>query len=141
MASRMVRDKAVRLRLSSDEFDALTAACQAANLSVSDVLRRQARSFAGLGPSFDGETRTVIRGMTEQMRAIGVNINQVARLMNSGRVPADEDMQASFGMLLDLLVEQQQFLMLLCVRERQRATKSVGEAVSSEARAVLGQGD
>lgn len=134
MTARTVRDKVVHLRLSSDEFDALHTACQSTNLSVSEVLRRQARSFAGLGPSFEGEARNLIRGMTEQMRAIGVNINQVARLMNSGRVPPDEDMQASFGMLLELLVEQQEFLLSLCVRERQQATRLVVGIVSDETR-------
>lgn len=120
MAVRNVRNKVAHVRLSETEFAALSSVASAVDLSVSEILRRLARSYAGLGPSFEGETRQRIRDMTVQMRAIGVNINQVARLMNSGRVPDDEHMRVSFGLLLDLLNEQQDFLLDLCVRERSR---------------------
>lgn len=128
MEKKETKSEAMRVRLPASELAAFQARCAEMGLTSSHVMRRLVRMFIGAGPSFDGETREVIRSMTAQMRAIGVNINQVARLMNSGRVPADEDLQVSFVLLVELLKEQEQFLVSLCARARARAVDAIAEA-------------
>lgn len=130
MAKSSAKSAVVHVRLAEAEFAALHAHCDAMGLSSSKAIRRMIRMFIGLGPSFDGETRQVIRDMMQQMRAIGVNINQVARLMNSGRVPEDEDLRVSFVLLLELLKHQEMFLGSLCDRSRDVVVRAVrdGEA-------------
>lgn len=116
-----LKTKMLHLRLSEAEHARFLAAIAPLGHSQSEALRRFVRATAGLGPTFDDDIRSSILTMVRQMRGIGVNINQVARLMNSGRVPPDGALQQSFGLLLQLLVDQETLYLALCGKAGRRA--------------------
>ena len=56
--------------------------------------------------------------MRRQLRAIGVNINQIARILNSGRTPDYPTLQAGIGRLTKELIAQSEDYVSLCARAR-----------------------
>ncbi|MEQ1945339.1 plasmid mobilization relaxosome protein MobC [Mesorhizobium sp. VNQ89] len=77
------------IRFSPAEFDALEAAAAAAGITVSAFVRSLAMEGAGVRPFLAEGDRAVLGLLVEGMRAIGGNLNQIARAINTGRVPAD----------------------------------------------------
>jgi hypothetical protein len=80
------------IRFSASEFDALEAAARAAGMTVSAFLRSLSMEGAGVRPFFGEGDRTVLGLLADGMRAIGGNLNQIARAINTGRIPAEEDL-------------------------------------------------
>ncbi len=120
-----VKSKMLHLRLSNAEHAGFKVAIAHLGLTQSEALRRFVRAAGGYGPAFDAETRSAILAMMRQMRGIGVNINQVARLMNSGRVPPDSALQKSFGLLTQLLVDQEALYRSLCGKATNHAMDTI----------------
>lgn len=120
MSKARIKDQVLHTRLSSDESAAFRAFCDDNGLTSSEVLRRLARQAAGFGPTYDGEVREAIREYARQLRAIGVNINQIARILNSGRTADYPTLQAGIGRLTRELVMQGEDYMSLCARTRKR---------------------
>ncbi|EHK53240.1 hypothetical protein MAXJ12_31077 [Mesorhizobium alhagi CCNWXJ12-2] len=73
------------IRLSQDEFCAVEAAAERAGLSVSAFIRSLSLEGAGLRPFLTEADRAIIGLLARDMRAIGSNLNQVARAINAGR--------------------------------------------------------
>ncbi|UWU26018.1 plasmid mobilization relaxosome protein MobC (plasmid) [Rhizobium sp. CB3060] len=90
MAKRTSRQKVVHVRMSETEFLAFEAFCADVNLTVSEALRRLVRQAAGLGPAFDGDLKEIVLAHAEELRRVGVNLNQIARALNGGREPRFE---------------------------------------------------
>ena len=99
--------------------------CDENGLTASETLRRMAREAGGFGPTFDGETRNAVLDYAKQLRAIGVNINQIARILNSGRTPDYATLQAGIGRLTQELIAQDEDYVSLCARARKRAKRQV----------------
>lgn len=118
---REIKSHSVRIRLSVREFDALTAFSREAGLTVSEVLRRLGREASGLGPVFQGEAALAIRAQTEQLRKAAVNLNQLAKSMNSGRNPRYGHLTEGIDRLRRIVELHRRELMAMCEHRRNRA--------------------
>ncbi len=121
MAKRTSRQKVVRVRLNEAEFLAFEAFCADANLTVSEVLRRLVRQAAGLGPAFDGDLKEIVLAHAEELRRVGVNLNQIARVLNGRREPRFEVLLDGVGRLARLVGEQAADMKDMCEVVRTKA--------------------
>jgi hypothetical protein len=125
MAKQTSRQKVVHVRLSEAEFLAFEAFCTDANLTVSKVLRRLVRQAAGLGPAFDGDLEETVLAHAEELRRVGVNLNQIARALNGRREPQFEVLLDGIGRLARLVGAQASDMRDLCEAGRTRAQLQV----------------
>ncbi|MER9629651.1 MobC family plasmid mobilization relaxosome protein [Mesorhizobium sp. M0296] len=79
------KERMVHARVSAGEYAAIEKAAKAADMSVSGFFRSLILEGAGDRPMLTEEDRLVMALLLEDMRAIGVNLNQVARSINSGK--------------------------------------------------------
>ncbi len=89
------KDRVAHIRFASAEFEALEAAATAAGMTVSAFVRSLAMEGAGVRPFLAEGDRAVLSLLVEGMRAIGGNLNQIARAINTGKVPAEEELSGS----------------------------------------------
>jgi hypothetical protein len=83
------------IRFSPSEFEALEAAASIANMTVSAFVRSLSMEGAGVRPFLGKEDHAVLSLLADGMRAIGGNLNQIARAINTGRMPAEEEVTGS----------------------------------------------
>jgi len=81
------------VRLSDAEYLAVQKAAAAAGMTASAFFRSLTLEGAGVRPIFNDEDRTILSILHEDMRKIGVNLNQVARSLNAGRVVDAEEVK------------------------------------------------
>jgi hypothetical protein len=79
------REKVVHIRLSAHEFSAVEAAAKRAALSVSAFVRSLTLEGAGEKPFLSSSDRAIIQLLGQDMRAVGNNLNQVVRALNTRR--------------------------------------------------------
>ncbi|QPB24455.1 plasmid mobilization relaxosome protein MobC [Rhizobium sp. 007] len=79
------KDRTVHVRVSGDEHAAIENAAEVAKMTVSSFFRSLLLEGAGVRPILTGDDRLVMAALLEDMRMIGINLNQVARALNSGR--------------------------------------------------------
>ncbi|RWM85606.1 MAG: plasmid mobilization relaxosome protein MobC [Mesorhizobium sp.] len=89
------RDRLAHIRLSPAELDALEAAARAAGMTVSAFVRSLSMEGAGVRPFLGEGDRAVLDLLADGMRAIGGNLNQIARAINTGRMPAEDELAGS----------------------------------------------
>lgn len=81
------KTRTYHFRLTEAEHNALEKFCGDQKRSV--VLRRMIRETISHGPSFFPEEISELKKLQNQIRAVGKNINQIARLVNVGKVTSD----------------------------------------------------
>ncbi|MGO4560182.1 MobC family plasmid mobilization relaxosome protein [Mesorhizobium sp. 2RAF21] len=91
------KDKVVRMRLSADELAAIEKAASAAEMTMSAFLRSLLLEGAGIQPLLAEQDRTVMGFLADEMRAVGTNLNQMARALNSGGSIRPADLDANIG--------------------------------------------
>ncbi|MBD9524254.1 plasmid mobilization relaxosome protein MobC [Ensifer sp. ENS02] len=79
------KDRTLHVRVTDDEHAAIEKAAADAGMTVSSFFRSLNLEGAGVRPILTGEDRLVMAALLEDMRMIGINLNQVARALNSGR--------------------------------------------------------
>ncbi|MBD9497899.1 plasmid mobilization relaxosome protein MobC [Ensifer sp. ENS01] len=79
------KDRTLHVRVTNDEHAAIETAAAAAGMTVSSFFRSLNLEAAGVRPILTGDDRLVMAALLEDMRMIGINLNQVARALNSGR--------------------------------------------------------
>jgi hypothetical protein len=89
------KEKVAHIRFSPVEYDALEAAASAAGMTVSAFVRSLSMEGAGVRPFLGEGDRLVLGLLADGMRAIGGNLNQIARAINTGTVPAEEEISGS----------------------------------------------
>jgi hypothetical protein len=89
------KDRVAHIRFSPTEFEALEAAARAAEMTVSAFVRSLSMEGAGVRPFLGDSDRLVLGLLADGMRAIGGNLNQIARAINTGRVPTEGDIAGS----------------------------------------------
>lgn len=89
------KDKVAHIRFSPTEFDALEVAAGAADMTVSAFVRSLSMEGAGVRPFLGEGDRLVLGLLADGMRAIGRNLNQIARAINTGKVPTEGDITGS----------------------------------------------
>lgn len=91
------KDRVVHARFSASEVAAVEHAAEAACLTVSGFTRSLILEGAGVKPFLTEEDRAVFEMLISDMRAIGVNLNQLARSANvSGRL-SDAELAVELG--------------------------------------------
>lgn len=99
-----------RLRFAAGELEFIDAAAKRDNTTFSAVVRRIIRAEAGLVPTVDAGVRPEISAMNEQLRKIGINLNQAVRAMNEGRVNYEADLERALIAVGELVVQQRMHL-------------------------------
>ncbi|HQU69641.1 MAG TPA: plasmid mobilization relaxosome protein MobC [Albidovulum sp.] len=110
-------------------FDVVTA--RFGYRSRSEALRALARSVAGM-VEFSREENAGLDDLTRELNKIGVNVNQLARLANSGRLPTGG---RQLDVLSDLRREVSQlraFMLDLTAERRRRGMKLFEQCVRVE---------
>ena len=123
------RTKFRTIRLSEAEATRFAVFCGAHGVSESEALRRFVRSSIGFGPSFGPEASAAIRELTRQIRAIGVNINQAVRAMNTGLVPDSAPLREQMTQIQGGLTDMAALYDGFCARQRKVAVEIVRETV------------
>ncbi len=116
--------EAMRVRFSEDEIGQLKALAHAHNTNVSDVVRRLVRESAGELPVANDAVRPEIKEMVDQLRKVGVNLNQAVRAMNEGRVQYEGDLERALiavGELVRLHRNELRAMLLKPRSERRKA--------------------
>lgn len=98
----------IHLRVTADEQAAIQKAAEDAGMTVSAFVRSLSLQGAGVTPFLNADDRKVMRVLHEDMRAIGVNLNQVARALNSKREVHDNEV----GMVLSNVERVAKFTLL-----------------------------
>ncbi|MER8530714.1 MobC family plasmid mobilization relaxosome protein [Mesorhizobium sp. M1272] len=91
------KGRMVHARVSADEYAAIEKATKAADMTVSGFFRSLIIEGAGARPFLTEEDRHVMALLLEDMRAIGVNLNQVARALNSGKGVHPSEVDINLG--------------------------------------------
>lgn len=76
----------VQTRVTREEKGALSALCKEEGVSESFLLLRQVRILINNGPHFSKDELQALRNATNQLTAIGRNLNQILIKINSGQV-------------------------------------------------------
>ncbi len=92
-ASATGKDRRINFRLNADEYSAVQDAAAKAGMTVSAFFRSLSLEGAGVRPVFNDKDRAILFLLHEDMRKIGVNLNQVARSLNAGRVVDPEEVK------------------------------------------------
>ena len=124
MTKAIKRSEVVHVRLTEEERARFTERCAPEDLPISEAIRRVMREAAELGPTFDGEIAEEIRGLTQQLKAIGADIDQAVRAINVGKVPDEAAMRTTFVEFAEVLWEVESFYRSLCASARARHSPS-----------------
>lgn len=89
------KEKVAHIRFSPAEFEALEAAASEAGMTVSAFVRSLSMEGAGVRPFLGDGDRAMLGLLADGMRAIGGNLNQIARAINTGMVPTKGDIAGS----------------------------------------------
>jgi hypothetical protein len=127
MEYRTPRTHRVNARLKPNEHAHFAAVCRRHGITVSEGLRRLARAAGGLGPTFDGEAAEAVHGLSLQVRAIGVNLNQIARAMNHGLVPEDATLRQVLEQIAETIDGYDSLFMSMVARSRKLAEEGLRE--------------
>jgi hypothetical protein len=95
-----MRSEVVRVRLMPEERQALAALC-GEDRTASEVIRLLFRDQAGLPLPVGPMEADALRGTNEELRRIGINLNQAVRAMNEGRVGYEPHLDAALRNLLE----------------------------------------
>ncbi|QRM32762.1 plasmid mobilization relaxosome protein MobC [Microvirga sp. VF16] len=115
----------IKVRLQPSERARFAAECKASNVSESEGLRRLVRAAGGLGPTFDGKAKAAIEELSAQTRAVGVNLNQVARAMNQGLVPPDATLRTVLEDIAGAIQAYDQLYVSMVARSRKWALEAL----------------
>lgn len=91
------KPQTIHSRVSADEYDAIDDAAKAADMTMSAFFKAVLLQGAGVKPIFNDEDRALLSLMLEDMRMIGINLNQVARALNSGKSVSDGEIRMVVG--------------------------------------------
>ncbi|RUW47510.1 plasmid mobilization relaxosome protein MobC [Mesorhizobium sp. M1A.F.Ca.ET.072.01.1.1] len=86
------RDKVAHIRFAEDEISAVETAAEQAGLSVSAFVRSLSLEGAGVRPFMNREDRAILEMLIQDMRAVGGNLNQIARALNVSQSVAEPDL-------------------------------------------------
>ncbi|MDV3253534.1 MobC family plasmid mobilization relaxosome protein [Devosia sp. BK] len=97
------KSEVVRVRVSGNELQQIEAAAEAADLTVSSFIRSLSLEGAGVKPFLAYEDRLVFAALAEEFRAVGVNLNQIARAINAKREVHPDEVLMALGNVLTMM--------------------------------------
>lgn len=89
------REKVAHIRFAEHEISSVEIAAEKAGLSVSAFLRSLSLEGAGVRPFMTRHDRSILEMLIHDMRAIGGNLNQIARALNGGRSLAGSELSGA----------------------------------------------
>ncbi|TGP21400.1 MULTISPECIES: plasmid mobilization relaxosome protein MobC [unclassified Mesorhizobium] len=89
------REKVAHIRFAEDEISAVETAAERAGLSISAFFRSLSLEGAGVRPFMNREDRAILEMLIQDMRAVGGNLNQIARALNGSRSVAGSDLKGA----------------------------------------------
>jgi hypothetical protein len=102
------------VRMNVEEHARFTEICRDRGITISVGLRRLAREAGAFGPSLDGQSSQDIRRMIAEWKAVGVNLNQVVRAMNAGRLSESQAIRAHVQAALHQLRGHEAMFVSIC---------------------------
>lgn len=96
----MSRSEVIRVRLTTEEKQVLADLC-GTERTKSDVIRHLFRDRAGLPMPVAPIEAVALRAAVEELRRIGINLNQAVRAMNEGRVGYEPQLETALVQLID----------------------------------------
>ena len=94
-----MKDAVVRMRVTEEEHLEIAKAASDARMTMSAFVRSLSLQGAGVQPFLNSGDRQIMRVLHDDLRAIGVNLNQIARALNSKDVVDDAEIR---GALVDV---------------------------------------
>lgn len=91
------KGRLINVRVSDAEHSAIEEAAQSAGMSVSAFFRSLLLEGAGVRPILTAEDRLIMGALLEDMRMIGINLNQVARSLNAGKSVHPSELDINLG--------------------------------------------
>jgi len=88
-AAREPKSRVVHARLNDREFKAATAAAEQAGMSLSGFMRSLTLDGAGVVPFLTEDDRAVFALLHRELRAVGLNLNGLARGVHRGLVQSE----------------------------------------------------
>lgn len=88
------KDKVVHARFSATEIERIGQAAEAAGMTISGFLRSLVIEGAGVCPFFNDADRAILSLLLSDVKAVGVNLNQLARARNKGETARLEEERA-----------------------------------------------
>jgi hypothetical protein len=125
LAAKETRIVPVSVRLQPVEKAHFSAVCKEHGVTMSEGFRRLARAAGGLGPTFDSEAKAAIEELSIQTRTVGVNLNQIARAMNQGLVPADATLRKVLEDIASAIQAYDQVYLSMAARSRKLAVETI----------------
>jgi len=116
----MSKTTALMFRVTEDEKQALQKLAEKLGITISELMRRIARETISHGPSFFTFEHKAVSAMTRQLSALGRNINQIARRVNSGQCQADPLSQGQISELKTTVAEARAILISVLDNSRSR---------------------
>lgn len=90
------KGRLINVRVSDAEHSAIEEAAKSAGMSVS-AFRSLLLEGAGVRPLLTAEDRLIMAALLEDMRMIGINLNQVARSLNAGKGVHPSELDINLG--------------------------------------------
>lgn len=91
------KGRLLNVRVSDAEHLAIEEAAKSAGMSVSAFFRSLLLEGAGVRPILTAEDRLIMAALLEDMRMIGINLNQVARSLNGGKGVHPSELDINLG--------------------------------------------
>ena len=91
------KGRLINVRVSDAEYSAIEEAAKSAGMSVSALFRSLLLEGAGVRPILTAEDRLIMAALLEDMRMIGINLNQVARSLNAGKGVHPSELDINLG--------------------------------------------
>ncbi len=91
------KGRLINVRVSDAEHSAIEEAAKSAGMSVSAFFRLLLLEGAGVRPILTAEDRLIMAALLEDMRMIGINLNQVARSLNAGKAVHPSELDINLG--------------------------------------------
>jgi hypothetical protein len=109
------------VRLTGEELSRFGEICAHRGIALAEGVRRLIREAAQFGPTLDGASRDEVRAMTAELKAIGRNLNQFVRAMNTGLAPDVGSLRAQIAVIQDTFQTYDRMFGALCAPRRGRA--------------------
>ena len=91
------KGRLINVRVSDAEHSAIEEAAKSAGMSVSAFFRSLLLEGAGVRPILTAEDRLIMAALLEDMRMIGINLNQVARSLNADKAVHPSELDINLG--------------------------------------------
>jgi ethanolamine utilization microcompartment shell protein EutL len=91
------KDRLINVRVTDAEYVAIDEAAKSAGMSVSAFFRSLLLEGAGVRPIMTSDDRLIMAALLEDMRMIGINLNQVARSLNASKGVHPSELDINLG--------------------------------------------